>query len=36
MFKVNKKIPERHHQGRSGIFIINFDLIHNFSKFSYY
>ena len=31
MFKVNNKIPERHHWGRSGVFIIN--LLNYFKSF---
>ena len=30
------KIPERRHQGRSGVFIINFELFRTFSKISYW
>ena len=34
--KLTIKIPERRHQGRSGVFIINFELFHTFSKISYW
>ena len=33
--KLTINIPERRHRGRSGVFIINFELFHIFSKFSY-
>ena len=32
--KLTIKIPKRRHWGRCGIFVINFELFHNFSYFS--